>query len=77
MNLNIECPNEKLLKVDELINGDVEITIAKREMTATRHFFGFLSRVNDRDKIIITKERRCVLANLLVGNETPVNETPS
>jgi len=55
---NIELPNDKILKLDELVSGDVEITIALRTLNPLR--------IKDLEKAIIPKERRALIAHMLV-----------
>jgi len=65
--LNIECIGDKALQVNELPSGDVELVISN---IPGRNLFKRLSlfRCNGEARIIIPKDRRCLLANTLIGN---------
>jgi len=75
MNVNIECLERKALKLDELNNGDVELTIVSMD-SGGRVSHGTFEARKTLEKIVIPKHRRCFFANFLIGNETPINETP-
>lgn len=68
--LNIECIGDKALQVNELPSGDVELVISN---IPGRNLFGRLSlfrtySCNGEARIIVPKDRRCLLANTLIGN---------
>lgn len=68
MNLNLQIYNNRVVRFDELRSGDVEVTIERgnsnQSFSYFFHLFGF-----SEEKFIIPKERRCLIADFLVGNQ--------
>lgn len=76
ISVNIECGNNSVLSLNDLTSGDLELTIAHRQQT--RPWFSglrFFPGVSPSETIIVPKNRRCLIASYIIGNES--HETPT